>query len=232
MKGALLDNLNRQYCWLLVSAYEEYERLLKNLYARMGFLDRAFWKCDDYGDISPSEIAKKNLAWFRDRVRNNVKLRHDVSYALRQFRQAFPRLQSYEARALAAGRMSVYANGILQQTIDTLPLEMTCRLAEKLRHAIVHDQGSVDSIESLCSAIGVKGQEKEGVIASHVKNSREGVRIWLVNDADGMLDGRFLSLRIHHLLESLNAHGCLVYKSCMVHFGQKPFWERSDSRGK
>ncbi len=231
---ALIENLNRQYCWLLVSAYESYESFLKELYACMGFLDTALWQCNDYGSVSPSQVNKLRLQWFKDRVRDraNPKFREGVSYVLQRFRNTFHSIASYEKTTLSSGRMSLYSDGLLHHSVDTLPLAMTCHLAEKLRHAIVHNQGSINSIQSLCASIGVNGMKKSAIVSSYTRASTEVAYIWLVYDEKGMLDYRFLSLRISHLFESLCAHACLLYKSCLGHFGKSPYWDRQNKKPK
>ncbi len=229
---ALLENLNRQYCWLLVSAYESYESFLKVLYACMGFLDTALWQCNDYGSVSPSQVNKLRLQWFKDRVRNraNPNFREGASYALHRFRKTFPSIASYENTMLSSGRMSLYSDGFLHHSFDTLPLAMTCRLVEKLRHEIVHNQGSINSMQSLCASIGVNGRKKIAIVSSYTKVPTESAYIWLLYDEKGLLDYRFLSLRISHLFESLCAHACLLYKSCLGHFGKSPYWDRQNKK--
>jgi len=230
---ALIENLNRQYSWLLVSAYEDYERFLKELYACMGFLDRTFWQCDDYGSISISDIGSLKLAWFKQRVaeRTNRRFQHDASCALARFRDAFPSLLPYETVALPGAKTSVYSDAILHQEVDTLPVGLTCSLAGKLRHAIVHDHSAIESAQSLSKEIGANGTDKIAVIAAHLKKSPEGVRIWLVYDQKGLLDYNFLDLRISQMLQSLCAHACLLYKACISHFGEQAYWERKGSKG-
>jgi len=231
---ALIENLNRQYCWLLVSAYESYEGFVKELYACMGFLDTVFWKCDDYGRLAVSDIGKLRLQWFKDRVRDrrNPNFREGVSYALQRLRESFPSIECYEKRMLSTGRISLYSNGLLHQSINTLPLGTSCRLAEKLRHAIVHSQGTIDSTQSLCTSIGANGRRNIAIVSSYAKACTEGVYIWLVHDENGLLDYKFLSLRIDHLFESLCAHACLLYKSCLGHFCKSAYWDRQPERPK
>jgi len=133
--------------------------------------------------------------------------------------------------ALPAAKTYLYSDAVFHEKVRTLTLGLTCLLAEKLRHAIVHNQGAIEGVEILCENIGANGAKRKTIVAGHFKDSAEGPRIWLVNDQKGVLDHRFLDLRITHILQSLCAHACLVYKACIIHFGEQAFWDRK-SEGK
>lgn len=227
-KDALLDNLNRQYCWILVTAFEEYERAMKETYATMGYLDNAFWQCDDFGSASPSSISKLKLEWYKDRVRDrsNHKFRNNANYAIAQFRKSFAEVGVAEAKVLPAGKMSLYSNVIYHQSLETLSLGKTCQLAEKLRHQVVHEQGVVSDVSWLADAIGVKGKKKLTILNDYLKATQKMNCVWLVNDKEGFLDYKFLQLRIDHLLGCLCAHACSINKWCLDHFGKNAHWKR------
>ena len=228
-ESTLREHLNRQYSWLLVSAHEEYERFLKHLYACMGYLDTGFWQCDDYGSVCIPHVANLKLSWFKARVtdRTDRRFRHNASHALARFRRAFPVVGTHEGVVLPAGRTSIYPDAVIQQKLAVLPLGLTCSLARELRHAIVHEQGIKKDTSSICRAIGANGRDTMALVEAHLKECTGGARIWLVNDEDGLLDYKFLDVRISHIFDSLCAHACLVYRGCILHFGKRPFWERS-----
>jgi len=84
----------------------------------------------------------------------------------------------------------------------------------------------VEGAHLVSKEIGANGADKTAMVAAYLKDSPEGMRVWLVYDQKGVLDYNFLNLRISHILESFCAHACLLYKGCMSHFGEQAFWDR------
>lgn len=145
IKNVYVDNLNKQCQWLLVDAYELFEKFLYNAYAYVGFSDPNQWRCSDFGDISTSEIDGKNYQWFLSRVRLAFKNRTDE--ILKRMRILYPEFAELEI------------NNELK-----MPLKFSTAFTEKIRHHVVHAGGRLDSVElflaELFSKTGISENSK------------------------------------------------------------------------
>ena len=90
----LSDNHNHQNLWIMVSAFEAYEKFLKDLYGALGYLDQSLWRCEDFGNIKISQLNDKDKTWFVDRVRQTIAINSTKKITAR-LRDNFP---SFEAR--------------------------------------------------------------------------------------------------------------------------------------
>jgi hypothetical protein len=132
---SIMAHKNRQYQWLLAAAYEEFENLVRMLYAYCGKNDPTFWPMEDYGNIVMSEVDSKDFAWYKDRAKNRKK--NSAREILNTFRLRWPELAALELD-----------NGI------KINMKFVLVLIEKLRHIIVHNGGVTADI----------AQFKEGVL--------------------------------------------------------------------
>jgi len=116
---------NKQYCWLLAEAYEEFEDFLEAAYAFMGFKDQDNWPLRDYGNITIPELSSKDFEWYLEKSKN----KKDVpSSILNHFRANYPNLAKVETN----NRLRVN-------------LKLAIVLIAFLRHIIVHKGGIVDN---------------------------------------------------------------------------------------
>lgn len=125
---------NKQYQWLLVEAYEAYEKFLSNLYAYTGYIDNSFWTMEDFGKISLNELTNKELHWFIERSKKPNEI-------LKQIRLKIPTLKDYE-----------------KDNRIGIDFKLHITLIEKLRHIIVHKSGETKKelfIEKMLKELGV-----------------------------------------------------------------------------
>lgn len=113
---------NRQYQWLLAEAYEAFEDYIKKAYAFAGYIDKDFWPLKDFGNISLTELYKKDFDWFLIQAESK---RDAPQSILNQFRLKFPSIVEIEK------------NNALK-----INLKLTVILIEQLRHIIVHNRGT------------------------------------------------------------------------------------------
>lgn len=115
--------LNKQYCWLLVEAYEEFEDFLEHVYARVGYLSPEAWPMTDFGGISIRDIKLKPLDWFINQSRSKKNGSRGI---VNQLNKEFP-----EIKELCENNKNI--GNIAFQLI----------VIEKMRHIIVHNRGQV-----------------------------------------------------------------------------------------
>lgn len=134
---------SKQCQWLLVEAYEDYERYLKNLYAYIGYIDNSFWRASDFGNISIDEIQGKDILWFRNH--HNKK----TNEILKQIRKKIPEIVNTE---------KITGNEL------RVPLNLTTIIIEQLRHLIVHSNGITENkrefIEKIIKKSGLFRNER------------------------------------------------------------------------
>lgn len=124
----VLEQKNRQYGWLLVEAYEEFEDFLERLYAYLGKKNRDAWHLEDFGRAKLPELDDKPFEWYLKSVRTKYRLRHrDL---LTRFREQYPELKSVE-----------------ESNIYNVHIRVAIELIENLRHRIVHTRGVVDDLD-------------------------------------------------------------------------------------
>lgn len=127
-RDRIAEQKNRQYGWLLVEAYEEFEDFLERIYAYIGKADRNAWHLEDFGRIKLSELDDKRYDWYLNTVRRKYKLNHrDI---LTRIRQLYPELKSVE-----------------ENNIYNVHVRVAIELIENLRHKIVHTRGIVDDLD-------------------------------------------------------------------------------------
>lgn len=207
----LVVNFNTQLRWLLVSACESYFLFVKELYGAIGFLDRQFWPCKDYGKIRLAEVNKQNLPWHQERAKN---LR--AADIFKVFRSSFPNLDKYECPPYIPNP------------------KFWLITIENFRHSIVH-AGSVFDVHSLVQKLNNGVNKKDafspektiGLLSYYCKDVNGQSQIWIIEETSiqkgnyGFIDRPFLTL-----LENLSSHACLLYSCALEHFGHSPRWER------
>lgn len=149
---------NKLYQWLLVEAYEEFEDMLKSLYAFCGKRDPNFWPLANFGNIKISEIEGRNYDWYLERAREK---KHTPESILNHLRAGFPKLAKYEKK----------------NELD-VDFRLTVALIQELRHRIVHKGGAVRDVEEFVGKIfsstglskqGEKGADTKAVIEQYVR---------------------------------------------------------------
>jgi hypothetical protein len=120
----LVLNKNKQYQWLFVEAYEEFEIFIEKTYAYLGFKNHDVWPLSDYGNISLTEICNKSFDWYYDRTKKKKDKPHSM---LDRMREKIAKLSEYES--------SNSFNNNLKYIII---------LFEQMRHVIVHKSGIVN----------------------------------------------------------------------------------------
>lgn len=139
---------NKQYCWLLAEAYEEFEDYLESIYAYIGMRDNSTWLMSDYGNVSQSDLVSKDFDWYLERARNK---RDAPQSILSRLRILYPELPTAEVN----NKLNVN-------------LKVAIELIERLRHIIVHKGGVTGSkkqfIEDVLKASGVwkNGKPEQG----------------------------------------------------------------------
>lgn len=159
----LIRQKNRQYGWLLVEAYEEFEDFLERTYAWLGKHNWTAWRLGEFGNIRHPELQSKPFDWYLDAVKGNFA--RDPKAILHRLRDLDPRFASIEARN--KGRRN---------------LRVSIELIANLRHKIVHARGKVSDrngfIERVLKKSGAwcSGQPKP--------EDRELVETYLSPDVD------------------------------------------------
>lgn len=129
---------NKQYQWLLVEAYEEFEAYLEKVYAFCGAKDNSLWPLKDYGNITLPELSEKDFDWYVSQAKSKKEKPHSI---LNHFRKQFPDLSNME--------ITNHLN---------VNLKLTIFMIERMRHFIVHRNGVVnnknDFIEKVTSKAG------------------------------------------------------------------------------
>lgn len=133
-RDRIAEQKNRQYGWLLVEAYEEFEDFLERIYAHIGQADRNAWHLEDFGRVKLSELDEKPYDWYLNTVRRKYKLNHrDI---LTRIRQLYPELKLAE-----------------ENNIYNVHVRVAIELIESLRHRIVHTRGIVDDLGQFVTRI-------------------------------------------------------------------------------
>jgi hypothetical protein len=217
--AAVIDNLNLQCCWHLVSAYEEYESFLKRIYGSLGYLDHNSWNCKDFGNIKLSEISSKKIEWYRELSLSNSG-KHNAKYILKSLRKVFPNLSEIE-----------------KNTTHPKEFLLNLKLIELLRHIIVHKSGYTDSnafIELLFKNAGRSLNEKgkdmkffKYKLNGYFEGNESIKRIVVINKSSIKGNYAFVTLPVKTLVEGIKTHACLIYHMSLLHFGIQPYWIRT-----
>jgi hypothetical protein len=125
----LLLRKNKQYQWLLVEAYEAFEKLLVQLYALVAARGLDCWPMKDYGNITIAEARQKDFHWYLDQARKKKDLPHSILIPLRK---NFPAVASAETR-----------------NFQNIHLGFAVAMIARLRHQIVHNRGWTESQQQL-----------------------------------------------------------------------------------
>lgn len=211
----LIDNYNRQCNWLFVTAYESYEKLLKDIYAALGYLDHGFWKCADFGDIPVDAIPKLKEEWFSIYMREK-RSRFTPEGIIKNIRNRVPVLSKYEA------------NGDLH-------LHRWINIAAFYRHIIVHSQGNIsqeECRERLQQITGYSLASKDievrmfwHSVYNYIETVGDDYRITMIDKKAIGKQGRAVYAPFESLVLRVASHGLLVYSSLAEHFGFVPYWE-------
>lgn len=122
------EKKNREYCWLLVEAYEEFEDYIERVYAFLGRRDTEAWPLGDFGNVRLSELESKDFGWYLKTVKG--KHRQRPKEILNRLRAVYPDLETAE-------RMNQLG----------VNLRIALELIESLRHKVVHARGEVADLE-------------------------------------------------------------------------------------
>ena len=128
------ERKNREYCWLLVEAYEEFEDYIERIYAFLGKRDAEAWPLADFGNVRLSELESKDFGWYLE----TVKWRHGrrPKEILNRLRVVYPDLKTVER----ANKLGVN-------------LRVALELIESLRHKVVHARGEVADLEEFTEGV-------------------------------------------------------------------------------
>lgn len=121
----IVKQKNRQYGWLLVEAYEEFEDFLERTYAWLGRHDWRAWRLAEFGNILHAELSCQPFSWYLEAVKR--KFAQDPKAILARLRSIYPGLAASEARAKPMDRN----------------LRLHVELIANLRHKIVHARGVI-----------------------------------------------------------------------------------------
>lgn len=128
------ERKNREYCWLLVEAYEEFEDYLERVYAFLGKQNPEAWPLADFGNVRLSELEAKDFAWHLETVKR--KHRQRPKEILKRLRALYPDLEVVE-RTNQLG----------------VNLRVALELIESLRHKVVHARGEVADLEKFTKGV-------------------------------------------------------------------------------
>lgn len=121
----IVKQKNRQYGWLLVEAYEEFEDFLEKTYAWLGKHDWRAWRLGEFGNIRHAELSRQPFSWYLEAVKR--KFAQNPKAILDRLRSLYPRLAEIEARTKPGDRN----------------LRLYIELIANLRHKIVHARGTI-----------------------------------------------------------------------------------------
>ena len=121
----LVRQKNRQYGWLLVEAYEEFEDFLERTYAWLGKHDWQAWRLGEFGNVRHADLSRKPFTWYLEAVKR--KFAQDPKAILARLRDLYPRLAQIEERTKPLNRN----------------LRLQVELTANLRHKIVHARGTI-----------------------------------------------------------------------------------------
>ena len=210
----LVDHLESQHRWLLVEAYEAYERFLKNLYAGLGYLDRELWRCSDFGEIPPGSITHQKIDWFRDRVGKGIG-KHGIKDILSRLRSAFPQFKTFETKNSLRVDFSKHV-----------------RIIGLLRHIVVHGSSrclfsTLESEFEKQTGLALKGKIKAALIGRYVLLDGEECVVTALDRQRLTPPYHFLNKPLTAAVEALSSHACLAYMQAISHFDLTPIWYRA-----
>lgn len=140
----VVSQKNKQYCWLLAEAYEEFEDFLERIYAYIGIKDNSSWFLTDFGNISISDLPAKPYEWYLERAKNKRDIPQSI---LTRLRTLYPKISESETD----NKLNVN-------------FKVAIELIAKLRHIIVHRGGKVEDrnvfLENVLKSAGLWNQGK------------------------------------------------------------------------
>ena len=128
------ERKNREYCWLLVEAYEEFEDYIERIYAFLGKQDPEAWPLVDFGNVRLSQLERKDFDWYLETVKRRHRQR--PKEILNRLRAVYPDLEAVE-RTNELG----------------VNLRVALELIESLRHKVVHARGEVADLEEFTEGV-------------------------------------------------------------------------------
>lgn len=153
-KHHLLLWKNKQYQWLLVEAYEAFEKLLVHIYALVGVSCLDFWPIKDRRDLPIEESPERLFPLYLERSKNKQNLPHSILTILRS---KFPALSSIEINNYIG-----------------VNLRFAVALVANLRHQIVHTRGYAQSKNDFISKTAKKiGAYNNGMVSEQYSEYAE-----------------------------------------------------------
>ena len=122
----IIRQKNRQYGWLLVEAYEEFEEFLKLMYAWLGMHDWHAWRLREFGNVRFAELSQKPFSWYVKAAQREYSQKPKL--ILSRLRDLYPRLERIE-----------------EDNKLNRNLRVSVELVGNLRHKIVHSRGTIAS---------------------------------------------------------------------------------------
>ena len=212
---ALEESISLQLNWLFVAAFEAYERFAKSTYGALGYLDKGFWLCSDYGEIPVREIPRLPQSWFGEQMRRKPN-RFSLDDILKRIRKGLPHIVEHEN--------------------TPIELRMWGRVAEHFRHIIVHNHG-VTPQEGFWNRMNevtsysldgktLQMAERQFWISKHIEPQGMDYRIIMIDRSQIGKKGPRIDTPLGRMLERLASHALLIYSSLAGHFKFTPHWER------
>lgn len=213
------STLNAQLRWLLVSAYEAYERYLRDFYAVLGYCDSNLWRLSDFGSSHTiKDVSRMSLNDFRALLREPGNIRPKKIRTLLAHR--FGNIQRFQSRnSIDFGEEAVSH----KEYID---------LIEILRHVIVHEDSHAlpdnffDRLQYVWKRTDSPSPKLRALILhTHFRKDGLAWEVWLAEDSRSPVSDTH-ARPFGMLVERLGSHACLLYKETAAHFGHKAFWEK------
>lgn len=122
LKDLATFHYNKQLQWLLVEAYEIYEKYIIKLYCILGYYDNNFWSLKDFGEKQFSDIKNQNIDAFKEIAKKN-------------------QLKVYKIEKIFYKRFNFKENNNLNSSIPDMDYKFLIKLISELRNSIVHEKG-------------------------------------------------------------------------------------------
>ena len=207
---------DRQYGWLLVEAYEEFEDFLERSYAWLGRHDWQAWRLGEFGSIRHAELSEQPSLWYLETVRR--KFAQNPRKILDRLRDLYPGLADSEAR-----------NKLSRN------LRLSVELIANLRHKIVHARGRISNkngfVKDVITQCGLwnngrpKAEHRE-VVEKYLSPDTDDCVVTLIEVSvpppDGAPPGLWRALSPHRdicgtLISDLVADAALVHRYVRSH---------------
>ncbi|HSG31811.1 MAG TPA: hypothetical protein VLB82_09725 [Thermodesulfobacteriota bacterium] len=204
----ITDYLNQQLLWLIVKAYESFERFNKDFYACLGYTNRDLWLCSDFGKYRIGDLENKELDWYKAQVRKNIG-KNNIKDILKRYRDIFHEYEKFE-----------------RQEPDNLLFWI--KFIEFVRHTIVHANSSVQ-----CSELNEKLEKFTGVAFPSRKPELEKDQKQMIEyftqvgeiyklqviDKDKLdIPDATVTYPTKYIIEKLTSHAYLTYKTSLEFF--------------